>query len=123
MKKILIGCFERVLGAVSVDRSDQWVLEPQDTTKEELNDAVEVVYARLRRRRKALTRAQFVNLFFAKGGPPTAAYASSAWGKRTISTELQALLASFSPPDDPFLVELRRHDHDLLAQSTLLHQA
>lgn len=123
MKKILIGCFERVLGAVSVDRRDQWVLEPQDATEEELTHTLDVVYTRLRRRRKALTRAQFVNLFFAKSGPPTAAYASSAWGKRAISSELQALLASFSPASDPFLVELRQHDQLLLARSALLHQA
>ncbi len=123
MKKILVGCFERVLGAVSVNRQGDWVLEPQETTVEELTHVVETVYARLSRRRKALSRTQFVNLFFAKGGPPTAAYASGAWGKRAISSELQTLLASFSPLDDPYLAELRQHDQELLMRSQMVQQA
>jgi hypothetical protein len=117
MKKILVGQFERILGTVAVNAGGEWVLDPHnDATADELKQVAERVYARVQRRRKPLTRAQFVNQFFAKGGAPAAAFATSAWGKSYRPPELQALINRLCPADDPWMAEVRRRDTDLLRQ-------
>jgi|GEM_PF-2064238 len=119
MKSIVVGHLDRVLGVVSLNAQEEWQLTPQDGTSEELQSAIESVFARFRRRQKKLTRSQFLQKFYEKTGAPALAYATGSWAKRTISPALQSLIQNFIPQDDPMLVELHRRRADVLARASV----
>lgn len=108
MRKILVGLLDHPLGAVELARNGEWFLEPlPGVATEELQATLDSVFARVRRRERTLTRAQFVQKFFGKFAP-VAASTTSAWAKRVTSAAHQKDVEKLFPADDPIMAEIYR---------------